>query len=152
MEKEHILFGQRLRELREEAGLSMLQLAKAVGVSDAAVCKWENGIAEPKITYLTRLAEFFNCTLDYLVGVEDIYTSDPPNAVIKTSDGKDVTPSASTKRKLPISSVTMTVSSEDRKLIKSIQNLNPERRALLNETVNAWNNVAPSEKPDKKPT
>ena len=34
-------FKDRLRELREERGLSMKELGKKIGVSDAAVCKWE---------------------------------------------------------------------------------------------------------------
>jgi len=64
-------FKERLKELREEAGISMQQLANAIGVSNAAVCKWENGIAEPKVCYLIRLADYFNCTADFLIGRTD---------------------------------------------------------------------------------
>ena len=61
-------FSDRLRQLREEAGVSMNQLSRALEVSNAAICKWENGNAEPKVTYLIKLSEFFECSVDYLVG------------------------------------------------------------------------------------
>lgn len=64
-------FKDRLKELREEQALSMKELGMKIGVSDAAVCKWENGISEPKITYVLRLAALFECSTDYLLGVTD---------------------------------------------------------------------------------
>lgn len=66
-----IEFSQRLRELRQEKGLSMKQLAKELGTTDAAVSNWENGINEPKISYLKSIAVYFNVTADYLIGLED---------------------------------------------------------------------------------
>lgn len=68
-------FKERLKELREERGISMKELGLTIGVSDAAVCKWENGISEPKITYVLRLAQFFECSTDFLLGVTDDYVS-----------------------------------------------------------------------------
>lgn len=62
------MYGKRIRELREERGISMMALANAIGVSDTAVCKWENQVSEPKLTYIVRLADFFGCSADYLVG------------------------------------------------------------------------------------
>lgn len=66
-----IEFSQRLRELRQEKGLSMKQLAKELGTTDAAISNWENGINEPKISYLKSIAVYFNVTADYLIGLED---------------------------------------------------------------------------------
>lgn len=66
-----IEFSQRLRELRQEKGLSMKQLAKELGTTDAAVSNWENGINEPKISYLKSIAVYFDVTADYLIGLED---------------------------------------------------------------------------------
>lgn len=65
------IFSQRLRELRQDRGLSMKQLAKAINTTDAAVSNWENGINEPKISYLKALALFFNVSSDFLLGLED---------------------------------------------------------------------------------
>ncbi len=64
-------YGQRIRELREERGLSLMSLAKAIGVSDTAICKWENQLAEPKLSYILRMADFFNCSADFLMGRSD---------------------------------------------------------------------------------
>ena len=63
--------GTRIRELREENNLSMKELGKKIEVSDAASCKWENGIAEPKASYLERLSLFFSVSADYLIGRTD---------------------------------------------------------------------------------
>ena len=65
------IFAQRLRELRQEQGLSMKQLAKEIGTTDAAISNWENEINEPKISYLKSIAVFFNVSTDYLLGLEE---------------------------------------------------------------------------------
>lgn len=65
------VFAQRLRELRQENGLSMKQLAEELGTTDAAISNWENEINEPKISYLKAIAVFFNVSSDYLLGLED---------------------------------------------------------------------------------
>lgn len=64
-------FKSRIRELREENHLSMKELGDKIGSSDAAVCKWENGITEPKSAYILKLANFFNVSTDYLLGRAD---------------------------------------------------------------------------------
>ena len=61
----------KIRELRVEKNISMLELAAAINVSDAAISNWENDINEPKASYLVRLANYFGCTVDYLLGRED---------------------------------------------------------------------------------
>lgn len=65
------IFAQRLRELRQEKGLSMKQLAKALDTTDAAISNWENEINEPKISYLKAIAQYFGVSADYLLGIED---------------------------------------------------------------------------------
>lgn len=65
------VFAQRLRELRLEKNLSMNQLAAQIQTTDGAISNWENCVNEPKISYLVRLAEFFNVSSDYLLGLKD---------------------------------------------------------------------------------
>ena len=65
------VFAQRLRELRLEKNLSMNQLAAQIQTTDGAISNWENCVNEPKISYLDRLAEFFNVSSDYLLGLKD---------------------------------------------------------------------------------
>lgn len=64
-------FSQRLRELRTDRELSMKQLAKAIDTTDAAISNWENGINEPKISYIIKLCRFFDVSADYLLGLID---------------------------------------------------------------------------------
>ncbi|MDE7306763.1 MAG: helix-turn-helix transcriptional regulator [Clostridia bacterium] len=65
------IFVQRLNKLLKENGVTRYRLAKEIGVSKQAVLLWCDGINEPKISYLKKLAEFFEVTADYLIGLED---------------------------------------------------------------------------------
>ncbi len=64
-------FSQRLKELKKEFGLSDVKLGKAIGVSDATICRWENGKADIKSNELIKVARFFKVSADYLIGLED---------------------------------------------------------------------------------
>lgn len=57
----------RLRELREAAGLSQVQLAKLTGVSRNAVSQWEAGETRPSTKRLTLLARALNVPIDQLM-------------------------------------------------------------------------------------
>ncbi|MCL2370775.1 MAG: helix-turn-helix transcriptional regulator [Firmicutes bacterium] len=64
-------FSQRLKELRQEKGLSAMALGKATGLSDAAILRWENDRADPLGENIIKLAKFFDVTTDYLLGLTD---------------------------------------------------------------------------------
>lgn len=53
-----------IRELREQAGQTQLQLAIALGVTPATVYNWERGQFEPKATQLRALARYFGVSMD----------------------------------------------------------------------------------------
>lgn len=110
-------FKNRLRELREEANISMQQLAEAIGVSNAAVCKWENGIAEPKVSYLVKLAAYFECTIDYLVCRTDDFNPSEPT----------VTP--------PVK-----LNGKEKEIVSSYRKLSPQMQKLFGETLQLWLN------------
>jgi len=59
----------RIAELRRAKRLTQGQLAEIVGVSFQTISKWENGSAMPDITYLPVLAEFFEVSVDQLMGL-----------------------------------------------------------------------------------
>ena len=63
-------FSIRLYELRTEKNLSQQKLAKLIGVTQKAIDFWEKGINEPKASYIIKLANFFEVTTDYLLGIE----------------------------------------------------------------------------------
>ena len=64
-------FSERLKELRTEKGLSQKQLGLKVGLSDVAICLWEQNKRVPNLDAVILLADFFNVTIDYLAGRED---------------------------------------------------------------------------------
>lgn len=73
------MFGERLKMLREKAGVSQQKIADIVGVTQQAVGKWETGKAEPDLATVAKLAEYFNCSTDYLLGKsDDPRPPDPP--------------------------------------------------------------------------
>lgn len=66
------MFAKRLRALREEQGFQSQQaLADALGVAQSTVANWECGRREPNYETTVRLADFFQVTVDYLMGRSD---------------------------------------------------------------------------------
>ena len=61
----------RIRELREEKGLSQSALANEINTSQRNIGRWENGENEPTYSQLVKLSDFFECSIDYLIGRED---------------------------------------------------------------------------------
>lgn len=61
-----------LKTLRDEAGLSQRQLAEIIGVSQQSINKYENHNIEPDIDTLIRIADYFNTSVDYLIGHAEI--------------------------------------------------------------------------------
>ena len=66
-------FARRLRELRKEKGLTLLQIEKEIGFSKSAVNDWEKGITVPSALAIITLAIFFDVTTDYLLGLSEFY-------------------------------------------------------------------------------
>ncbi|MDD2218392.1 MAG: helix-turn-helix transcriptional regulator [Eubacteriales bacterium] len=62
--------GEIISDLRRSKGITQDKLGEAVGVSSAAVSKWENGQSYPDILLLCDLAAFFDITTDELLGYE----------------------------------------------------------------------------------
>ncbi|MBF8378511.1 helix-turn-helix transcriptional regulator [Alicyclobacillus mali] len=65
------IFSERLRMLRRQNGLTQLELATAVQLSERVIRYYESGEREPVVSQLIALADFFNVSLDYLVGRTD---------------------------------------------------------------------------------
>ena len=64
-------FSERLRELREDAGLNQKQLAAAIGVRDNTISRWELGGNMPKDPNSMQLSAFFKVSVPYLMGASD---------------------------------------------------------------------------------
>ena len=60
---DNIRTGALIRRLRRELGLTQLQLAGRLGVSDKAVSKWERGLGSPEVSTLPRLSQVLGVDL-----------------------------------------------------------------------------------------
>jgi len=65
------IFSQRLNRLRQAKNISHEKLANELGLTRATVSHWENGLRLPSLEIATALADFFDVSLDYLVGRSD---------------------------------------------------------------------------------
>lgn len=57
----------KLKELREQKGISQSQLAKYLGVVRSTVCQYEKGNRQPDTETLIKIANFLNVTVDELI-------------------------------------------------------------------------------------
>ena len=64
-------FGERLKELRQAAGLTQKQLADKIWVTKASISYYEQSERNPSPEVLMKLANAFHVTTDYLLGIED---------------------------------------------------------------------------------
>ena len=75
-----------LKRLRKQRNLTQEDLANFIGVSFQAVSKWECGDGYPDITILPTLANFFEVTLDELVGMNEIKDAKKLDEIKKQND------------------------------------------------------------------
>jgi DNA-binding response OmpR family regulator len=64
-------FSTRLKKLREKNNLSQKELAEMLGVGRTAISNYENGLTEPSISMLSKMATIFQTSADYLIGRTD---------------------------------------------------------------------------------
>ena len=64
-------FGERLRQLRKKANINAEKVAMAAGVKRRMVFLYENNTAKPSFDVLLNIADFFNVSVDFLVGRSD---------------------------------------------------------------------------------
>lgn len=65
------IIAERILELRTERGMTQLQFGKVLSVSQDTVSLWEKGKSQPSAQYIILLAQTFNVSADYLLGLKD---------------------------------------------------------------------------------
>ncbi len=103
------MFSDKLKELRNNAHISQSTLAKALFVSQQAVAKWEIGTASPNPEMIKKIAEYFDVSIDYLLGREE----QQKKPATETDDGL-------TERMRDFMDQVKTMSDEDLALLQSI--------------------------------
>ncbi len=61
-----------LKLLRKEYGISQQRLAEGIGVSQQSINQYENHAVEPDLAVLARIADYFNTSIDFVVGHTDV--------------------------------------------------------------------------------
>lgn len=70
-------FSERLKKLRKDAGLTQVDVAEKLGISQPAYASWERGIKKPTQENLVKLSKILYVSVDYLLGnTENKQTSD----------------------------------------------------------------------------
>lgn len=67
------MYGQRIRELRIEKGLTQTQLAEKLGLTQKSVSKYELEQLDLSTELVVRISRFFDVSADYLLGMSDDY-------------------------------------------------------------------------------
>lgn len=100
----------RLKELRTESGLLQKEVAQSIGVSPQTYCYYENGINKPDPEMLIKIADFFEVSIDFLLGRAD----DSGNIV---------------------ADIDIFYSNDERQLIEKYRKLNTHCKTLINNTI-----------------
>lgn len=74
----------RIKELRKAFGYTQDKLSKRIGVSRSTIAMYETGECEPGMETLRALANIFNTSTDYILGLSDTNVKKPP-----TPEGMD---------------------------------------------------------------
>lgn len=65
-----ITLADNIRNLRKAKGLTQEQFAEIMGVSLQSISRWETGVSEPNIQVIAEIADYFETSIDYLVGAK----------------------------------------------------------------------------------
>lgn len=66
------MIGERIKELRIKNNMTQQDLAQIVGLTSTGVSYWESGKAKPDSTMINKLADYFNVSIDFLYGKNDL--------------------------------------------------------------------------------
>ena len=87
-------FKDRRKELRTKRGYSQYDLAKKLGVSKSTISMMEIGSRQPSKEVMELIADFFNVTLDYLMGKDDVsfyfFTPEQSDLLVKLTNDEDL--------------------------------------------------------------
>lgn len=72
-------FSERLKDLRKQAGLTQVDVAERLGISQPAYASWERGVKKPTQENLVKIAQILNVSVDYLVGNSEETTDELDN-------------------------------------------------------------------------
>lgn len=109
-----LTFGERLRMARERAGLSQLDVYKAINLSNKSLSRYENDATTPDPETIKALIELYDVSADFIMGLSDEMGRARPSKCCGTSKSKPQLAEA--------------LASGDKELIKKLESLSPEAK------------------------
>ena len=82
------MFPVRLKELRKAMHLTQTELANIMHLSHGAIAMWETNKRQPDNATLSKLADFFGVSVDYLLGRDDARIIPQENDIMISEEGK----------------------------------------------------------------
>jgi transcriptional regulator with XRE-family HTH domain len=79
-EAKSMTFGQRLRQIRENKGITQKELAEKLNVTFQTISKWENSVTEPDISTIKEIAKLLNCSIEQLFNDSEEIKEDETNS------------------------------------------------------------------------
>ena len=65
------MYGQKIKELRQEKGLTQAQLAEKISTTASTIGKYEREELQPNVDMIISLSKFFGVSADYILGLEN---------------------------------------------------------------------------------
>ena len=65
------MYGKKIKELRQEKGLTQAQLAEKISTTASTIGKYEREELQPNVDIIISLSKFFGVSADYLLGLEN---------------------------------------------------------------------------------
>lgn len=79
---------ERLKQLRKDNGLTQTELSKKLNIGQTTIAAYENGTHDPQIFSLIAYADFFGCSVDFLLGRAPDFESNQPYAPQRVNVGE----------------------------------------------------------------
>lgn len=122
--------GARIKLIREASGLTLEQVAKAIGVSPSTVLRYENGSFERvKLTTLLSLSQYFGVSADFLSCKDDCDPEDLQLFISDISKKKENEPAVLDGKPLD---------EQDLKLLRLLRTMTPEEKDWLLDRIDAF--------------
>lgn len=83
------MFAKRLAQMREKSGLTQEEISKKLGIARTTYQGYENGPREPDYDTLVKIADFHECSIDYLTGRTDDPSMNKKEKINKIIDLSD---------------------------------------------------------------
>lgn len=81
---------EKILELMKNKGINAAKLTTECGLNHSALTEWKKGKAKPSIDALSKIAQYFGVSVDYLLGIEKPNTAQPTITGISIARGGEI--------------------------------------------------------------